>query len=85
MSALIPFRKKRDRPWQSYHWRSYDMTEWKFGEETPLLVYASSWDDGHGGERFCGAVDLSMDEAATRELLGFSPHYYMITYKLTDN
>ena len=73
-------KKVRDR--QFYNWRSYSKTDWILNEEVPLLVYASSYHDGEV-ERFCGEVDLSKDEEATKELLEKSPHYYVISIKIS--
>jgi hypothetical protein len=49
------------------------------------LVFASSWyDDRIKQDRFCGTSDLSLDEKATKELLNFSPHYYVISLKVYE-
>ncbi|MDR0511059.1 MAG: DUF5041 domain-containing protein [Rikenellaceae bacterium] len=85
MRVYASLRKKTIRAGSFYQWRSYGKTDWKQGEEIPLLVYASSWwDDKYKIERFCGVVDLSRDEARTRELLDMSPHYFVITYKIFE-
>ncbi|GHV64656.1 hypothetical protein FACS1894199_03430 [Bacteroidia bacterium] len=79
----IKLHEKITREGQSYHWRSYSQTDWKIGEEIPLLVYASSWwDEEDKVGRFCGAVDLSEDEKETKKLLKSSPHYFVFTYKV---
>ncbi|WP_394342733.1 hypothetical protein [Mucilaginibacter gilvus] len=51
----------------------------------PIMVYSSSWyDKKYDVERSCGAVDLSNDKAATKELLDNSSHYFLISYKIYD-
>ncbi len=75
--------KKKERDRQFYNWRSYSKTDWVLNEEVPLLVYASSYYDGKV-ERFCGEVDLSKDENSTKELLEKSPHYYVISIKVSE-
>ncbi|MDR0714146.1 MAG: DUF5041 domain-containing protein [Bacteroidales bacterium] len=81
----MKLKKNKMREEQFYNWRSYSQTDWKIGEEVPLLVYASSWrDEQFNVERFCGASDLSKDEKETRELLSFSPHYFIFTYKIYE-
>ena len=78
--------KKKVREWQqSYYWRTYSKTDWKLNEEVPLLVYASAWyDESFEAYRFCGAVDLSLDEEATKDLFDNSPHYYIISLKVSN-
>jgi hypothetical protein len=50
-----------------------------------MLVYSSSWyDKKYDIERSCGAVDLSNDQSATKELLSNSSHYFLISYKISD-
>ena len=75
--------KQKLRDGQFYNWRIYRKTEWKLNEEVPVLVFASSWHDGRF-ERFCGTVDLSEDEEATKELLEKSPHYFVISLKVSE-
>ena len=79
----IKLKKNKLRDGQFYNWRSYSKIDWKLNEEVPLLVYASSYYDGKF-ERFCGAVDLSEDEEATKELFDKSPHYYIISFKVFE-
>ena len=79
----IKLHTKKMRDGQFYNWRSYSKIDWTLNEEVPLLVYASSYHDGKF-ERFCGEVDLSKDEEATKELLEKSPHYYIITLKVSE-
>jgi len=79
----IKLKKNKEREDQFYNWRHYNKNEPVLDKEIPLLVYASSWYDGKL-ERFCGTVDLSFDESLTKELLDKSPHYYVISYKVTD-
>jgi hypothetical protein len=70
---------------QSYTWRAYSKTDWKLNEDVPLLVYASAWyDEKYKIFRFCGVVDLSHSEEATRELFDNSPHYYVISLKVSE-
>jgi hypothetical protein len=50
-----------------------------------MLVYGSSWyDEKIKTDRFCGVVDLSLDEERTKELLDYSPHYYVISLKVFE-
>ncbi|MDL2241307.1 DUF5041 domain-containing protein [Bacteroidales bacterium OttesenSCG-928-L03] len=78
-------KKNIVREGQFYRWRRYSQTDWKLNEEVPLLVYASSWyDERFKINRFCGVVDLSLDEEQTKELLDNSPHYYMISLKVYE-
>lgn len=78
-------KKQKERLHQFYSWRSYSVTKWRLGVEIPLLVFSSSWyDKKYDIERFCGAVDLSNDKAATDELLHSSPHYFVINYKISE-
>jgi len=68
-----------------YNWRVYSKNDWVLNEEVPLLVYASSWyDEKYDVMRFCGAVDLSLSEEDTKELLDRSPHYFVISYKIAE-
>ena len=70
---------------QFYNWRHYSKTDWVLNKDIPLLVCASSWyDSTNKVERFCGAVDLSLDEKQTQELLEKSPHYFVISYKVSE-
>ena len=75
--------KKKLREGQFYLWRAYRKKEWKLNEVVPMLVFASSWHDGRF-ERFCGTVDLSEDEEATKELLEKSPHYFVLSLKVSE-
>ena len=79
----ITLHKKRLRDSQFYKWRIYRKIEWKLNEDVPMIVFASSWHDGRV-ERFCGTVDLSEDEEATKELLEKSPHYFVISLKVSE-
>ena len=70
---------------QFYQWRAYSKIDWKLDEEIPILVYASSWfDERYRVERFCGVVDLSLDEEMTKELFDNSPHYYVVSLKVSE-
>ena len=81
----IKMKKKTVREGQFYTWRSYSKVDWKLNEEVPLLVFASSWyDEQFKFDRFCGTVDLSRDEEATKELFDNSPHYYLISLKVFE-
>jgi len=80
-----PLKKNKVRDRQFYNWRVYSQIDWKLNEEVPLLVFASSWyDERIKQDRFCGIDDLSLDEKATKELLDFSPHYYVISLKVYE-
>jgi len=84
-SDRIRIFKKQTRKFQYYTWRRYSKTDWVLNQEIPLLVWASSWyDQKNNVERFCGVVDLSRDKKETKELLNSSPHYYVISYKVSD-
>jgi hypothetical protein len=86
----IKLKKIKSEEWtgygtQPYFWRAYSKTDWKLDEEIPLLVYASPWyDERIKAFRFCGTVDLSRNEKATKELLDNSPHYYVISMKVSE-
>ena len=84
-SDRIRLIKKQTRKFQFYNWRRYNKTDWVLNQEIPLLVWASSWyDKKNKVERFCGAVDLSRNDKETRELLSSSPHYYVISYQVSE-
>lgn len=81
----IKLKKHKDRKQQFYSWRRYSLTNWALNTETPMLVYSSSWyDKKFDIERSCGAVDLSNNKAATKELMDNSPHYFLISYKISE-
>jgi hypothetical protein len=81
----IKLKKQKERPYQFYSWRSYSLTAWELGKEVPLLVFSSSWyDKKYDLERSCGAVDLSENKAATIELLQNSPHYFVVSYQISE-
>lgn len=82
----IKLKKNNARKNQYYNWRSYSKTNWSLNKNIPLLIYASSWyDKKYNFERFCGVVDLSKDEKGTKELLDNSPHYYLISYEVSNS
>jgi hypothetical protein len=86
----IKLKKIKSEKWtghgtQPYFWRAYSKTNWKPDEEIPLMVYASPWyDERIDAFRFCGTVDLSRSEKATKELLDNSPHYYVVRMKVSE-
>jgi hypothetical protein len=81
----IKLRKNLQRTHQFYSWRRYSVTNWVLNKDVPLLCYSSSWyDKKFDIERSCGAVDLSKNKAATEELIKNSPHYFMISYKVSE-
>jgi len=81
----IKLRKQKERAHQFYVWRRFSVTNWTLNKEVPMLLYSSSWyDKKFDFERSCGAVDLSKDKAATEELTKNSPHYYLISYKMSE-
>jgi hypothetical protein len=83
--SKMHFKKNITRENQFYNWRSYSKTDWILNENIPLLVYASSWyDEKYKIERFCGVVDLSLKKEYTDELLNNSPHYFAISYKISE-
>ena len=80
-----PLKKNKERESQFYNWRTYSKTDWKLNETVPLIVYASSWyDERIKSDRFCGVVDLSLNEEDTKELIDNSPHYYVISLKIFE-
>lgn len=81
----IKLTTSKTRKYQFYNWRRFSKTSWQLNKTIPLLVCASSWYAAENNvERFCGVVDLSRDEKETNELLQKSPHYYMISYKVSE-
>lgn len=81
----IKLKKHLDRSNQWYGWRRFSETNWTLNAKIPMLVYSSSWyDKQFNVERSCGAVDLSKDKAATKELLDNSSHYFLISYIISD-
>ncbi|MDR2915381.1 MAG: DUF5041 domain-containing protein [Tannerella sp.] len=85
MESTRKLEKKKLRDFQFYQWRTYSKANWKLNETVPMLIYASSWfDDRYNVERFCGVMDLSLKEEFTQELLDNSPHYYVISCKISE-
>jgi hypothetical protein len=83
MGSRQKLSKKEDGHF--YNWRTYSKTTWVINKEIPLLVYASSWHDAkYDIERFCGVADLSLSEKASKELFDNSPHYFVISYKVSE-
>ena len=81
----IRLKKHSERKHQFYLWRKFSVTDWKLNTKIPMLIYSSSWYDKRFDiERSCGAVDLSKDKAATKELIDNSPHYFLISYKISE-
>ena len=81
----MKLKKHVDRKHQFYSWRRFSVTNWTLNAKIPMLVYSSSWYDKRFDiERSCGAVDLSKNKAATQELIDSSPHYFMISYKISE-
>lgn len=84
-SSRRSLKKNKERESQFYNWRTYSKTDWKLNEDVPLIVYASSWyDERIKTDRFCGVVDLSLNEEDTKELIDNSPHYYVISLKIFE-
>ena len=84
-SSGMRLKKQQSRKNQWYSWRRFGKTNWTLNEKKPLLVYSSSWyDKKFDIERSCGAVDLSNDKEATKELLESSSHYFMVSYKVSN-
>jgi len=81
----IKLKKHLERKHQFYLWRRFSKTNWRLNVKIPMLVYSSSWyDKKFDIERSCGAVDLSENKAATKELIDNSPHYFLISYKISE-
>jgi hypothetical protein len=82
----IKLKKMKSRKYQYYSWRIYSKTNCIINTDIPLLIYASSWyDKKYDIERFCGTVDLSRDEKETEELIRNSPHYYLISFRISSD
>ena len=70
---------------QFWNLRVYADASWKLDQNVPLLVFASSWEDKkYGFQRFCGVVHLEEGNKDTDELLNNSPHYFMVSYKVSN-
>lgn len=81
----IKLKKHHDRQSQFYSWRRFSKSNWKLNTKVPMLCYSSSWyDKKFDLERSCGAVDLSNDLKATKELMSNSPHYFLISYSISN-
>jgi len=81
----IKLKRQAERKYQFYSWRRFSATNWALNTKVPMLVYSSSWYDKKSDvERSCGAVDLSNNKAATKELMDNSPHYFMISYMISE-
>jgi hypothetical protein len=81
----IKLKKHIERKHQFYLWRRFSVTNWTLNAKIPMLVYSSSWYDKRFDiDRSCGVVDLSNDKAATKELMDNSPHYFLISYKISE-
>ena len=82
----LKLNKKKDTRDQFYEWRSYGKQKSKLNEDIPMLVFASSWYDKNiEAERFCGVpFDLSSDKTESDLLFKYSPHYYVISYHLSE-
>jgi hypothetical protein len=84
-STGMRLKKQTVRKNQFYSWRRYSKPVWKLNAKTPFLVYSSSWHDKQNNiERYCGAVDLSLSQAATKELMDLSPHYFVVSYTVSE-
>jgi len=76
---------QRSNSKQFFNWREFKDTKWQLNEKVPLLVFASSWEDKtYGFQRFCGIAKLTNEHEQTKELLTSSPHYIIISYKITE-
>lgn len=85
MTMLRPITIKKYDKESFYNIRAYIESKWALNEKMPLLIYASSWKDKkYGFQRFCGSVNLKIGDKDTDELLSSSPHYYLVSYILTD-
>ncbi|BAX81825.1 DUF5041 domain-containing protein [Labilibaculum antarcticum] len=68
---------------QYFNLRNYSKTKWKLDKKIPLLIYASSW-ERNGFQTFCGAVVLEENEKYTERILSSSPHYFLVSYRITE-
>jgi hypothetical protein len=85
MATSILLKKKKESESQNYYWAGYSKWPWKINQPVPLLVFAAAWYDKKiNGYRFCGINDLSRDKDQTEELLKMSPHYFTISYIVSD-
>jgi hypothetical protein len=85
MAASILLKKKSASESQHYYWAGYSKWPWVVNQPVPLLVFAAAWYDKKiNGYRFCGVNDLSRDKKQTEELLKMSPHYFAISYIVSD-
>ena len=81
----IRLTKNKVRESQFYVWRPFSKTDWELNKEVPLMVYSSSWyDEKNNIERNCAVRDLSLSEDATKELFDSSPHYFIISFKVSE-
>ena len=70
---------------QNYYLRYYSNTSWIENKDIPLFVFASSWKDKkHGFYRFCGTTRLDDNDSETKALLKLSPHYYKLSYIVSN-
>jgi len=70
---------------QFFNLRSYTNTIWQLNKKIPMLIFASSWKDKkYGFQRFCEAVNLVENDKDTEELLSFSPHYFLLSYTVSE-
>lgn len=85
LKKLTTLKKRKERKDQFYLYRRYSKIPWVLNKDIPLMVYASSWHDKKFNvERFCGVLDLSYNDQATQELFNNSPHYFLVSYKISE-
>lgn len=68
---------------QYFSLRAYSNTKWKLDKKIPMLIYAASW-ERDGFQTFCGAVVLEENEKYTERILSSSPHYFLVSYRITE-
>jgi len=70
---------------QFYNLRYYSNSQWQIDKKVPLLVFASSWKHKkYDIQRFCGAAQLNEEDAETKALLNLSPHYFKLSYIVSN-
>lgn len=66
----------------SYHARPFTISDFKDGEDIPLVLFGSSWFDTRANLfRFCGEKKIAPDLSS--EILQNIPHYYVMGMRMT--
>lgn len=68
-----------------YSLRYYSEAKWFMDKMIPMIVFASScYDEFADTQTFCGTAKLSKNDDDTIELLNSSPHYYVLSYRISE-